>query len=110
MYSPFLLQFAFCNLSDFLLTFSSVFVLTESYNNLVYNWHLGNVTKKFNLNLFNLVTDMFEIKVTKIACQFAMSPRLIMCKNSRIAEICFMKFFHPRCLPTFVDTSKFVAK
>jgi len=85
-------------------------MLSGSYNNLVYNWYLGNVTNKFDLNLFNLVTDMFEIKVTKIACQFAMSPRLITRNNSRTAEICFMRFFRSRCLPTFVDIPQYVAK
>jgi len=94
----------------FLLTFSSVFMLSGSHNNLVYYWYLGNVTDKFNLNLFNLVTDTFEIKVTKIACQFAMSPRLITCNNSRTAEICFVRFFRPTCLRTFVDTPQFLAK
>jgi hypothetical protein len=101
---------SFGHFSDFLFTFSSVFILSGSYNNLVYNWNLGNVTNKFYLNLFNLVTDMFEIKLTKIACQFAMSPHLVTCNNSRTAEICFMRLFRPRYLPTFVDTQLFVAK
>ena len=109
-YSPFWLQFAFCYLFDFLLTFSSVFMLSGSYNNLVYNWYLGNGTNRFNLNLFNLVTDMFEIKVKNIFCQFSVSPRLITCNNSRTAENCYMRFFRPRYLPTFVDISQFVAK